>query len=89
MSPPRATSIMSAKPIFLRAVLQLAMVISGPNCPSTDGATMATTRFPARIRLMTSTRKVLELMAPKGQLWMHMPHWMHFFSSMTQMPYSS
>ena len=80
---------MSAKPIFFKAVLQLAMVMSGPNWPSTAGAIIATTLFPARIKLITSTMKVLEPMAPKGQLWMHIPHWIHLFSSMTQMPYSS
>ena len=79
----------SAKPAFLRAVLQLAKVISSPNWPSVAGASMATTFFPALIKRMTSTIKVLEPMAPNGQLWMHAPHWMHFFSSITQIPYSS
>ena len=80
---------MSAKPVFFRAVRQLAMVISGPNWPSVAGATMATTFLPAWIRLITSIIKVLESMAPKGQLCTQLPHSMHFFSSISQMPYSS
>ena len=71
------------------AFRQLAMVMSGPNCPSVAGASIAYTCFPALIALITSTIQVLEPMAPNGQLWMHLPQRIHFSSSITEMPYSS
>ena len=86
ISPPRLTSTTSWKPIFLRAVLQLARVISAPNCPMVAGANMAYTRFPACIALMISTINVLEPMAPNGHLWIHAPHLIHFSSFITAIP---
>ena len=86
ISPPRETSIISSKPAFFSAMRQESGVMSGPNCPSTAGATMATTLFPARIIWITSTRKVFAPRAPKGQAWMQWPHWMHLLSSIMQSP---
>ena len=76
-SPPRPTSYISLKPSFLHAVRMLLIVIVSPNCPSTAGATMATTFFPSTIAFITSTISVLEPIAPNGQAWIHCPHWIH------------
>ena len=88
-SPPRPTSYISLKPNFLQAVRILLIVIVSPNCPSTAGATMATTFFPSTIAFITSTISVLEPIAPNGQAWIHCPHWIHLFSSISQIPFSS
>ena len=89
MSPPRPTSIISLNPIFFKASRILVMEISLPNCPSVAGATIAYTGLPANISLIMSTTKVLDPIAPNGQLWIQCPHWIHFSSSITQMPFSS
>src|SRR5699024_9319758 len=88
-SPPSPTSTNSVKPSSFIAFLQLAIVMSGPNCPSVAGASIAYTCFPDLIALITSTIHVLEPIAPNGQLWIHFPQRIHFSSSITEMPYSS
>ena len=88
-SPPRPTSYISLKPNFLQAVRILLIVIVSPNCPSTAGATMATTFFPSTIAFITSTISVLEPIAPNGQACMQCPHLIHLLSSISQIPFSS
>ena len=59
--------IISSKPSSMMAFRRLAMVISSPNCPSSAGATMATTLLLERMALITSTTKVIVPIAPNGK----------------------
>ena len=49
---------------------------------------MATTFLPALIASITCTTYTLEEIAPNGQLLTQAPHWIHFFSSIWQIPVS-
>src|SRR5699024_12328609 len=62
---PCATSIISVKPICLNAPYTCSIVVL--NCPKIDGATMATTCSPLRMRCNTSNVCDISKMAPKGQ----------------------
>ena len=76
-------------PSLVIAFFQLFIVMFGPNCPSVAGAAIAYTfLFGSNNALITLTIYVFEPIAPNGQLWIHLPHLIHFSSSITEIPYS-
>ena len=84
---PSATSMISVKPISLKAPYTCSIDVL--NCPRIDGAMMATIFSPFLIRCNTSNVCEISKIAPNGQAWIHCPHWIHLFSSISQMPFSS
>ena len=78
ISAPMATSTTSEKPIFFNAAIICAGVIFIPNCPTNEGASMATTGlrcFKARSR---GTIMLRSSSAPKGQAARQLPQFVHF-----------
>ena len=76
-SAPTATSATPAKPSRFMAAVKRSGVASGPNWPRKAGATMATTRSPRRMALMSWKIWPLSTIAPKGQFTRHIPQETH------------
>lgn len=64
---------MSAKPIFLKAVLNWSIVTLSPNCPVMAGATAAMTGFFSFRRFARGINSTLSKIDPFGQPSTHKP----------------
>ena len=86
ISAPKATSVTFGNPAFLIAVMSCGKVQS--NCPTIEGAIIATTGAPFLIRFKISINWLRSIIAPNGQASMQCPQEIHLSKSISATPFS-